>query len=89
MVQFDEHAKPSEARVERALKEAVQHLGRMETSPTTQRLKLSLEAFRRILTSWRAHPPTRAQLTLVEEHVAEILQRARESAPTEKIRRSA
>jgi hypothetical protein len=104
MVHYDEYAPPSEtriiaagdqtARIKRGLGEARRSLARTEPSTTTQRLKLSLDAFDRIVDSWSTQPPTGAQLALIQEHLDEVLQLTKRSTPTVrlpvvKIRRSA
>jgi hypothetical protein len=76
-------------RIECTLGEIRYYLARMQPSATTERLKRSLEAFWRIVDSWNTHPPTGAQLSLIRDHVAAMLQEARRTAPTVKMRRSA
>jgi hypothetical protein len=75
--------------IERSLQEATRRLAGMEQSTAIQRVKLSLEAFRRIVDSWRTHPPTDAQLAIIREHLEAMLQTATETKPTVKLRRSA
>jgi len=76
-------------RIEFALNQAESHVARMEPSPTTTRLKVALEIFRRSVDSWNTRPPTAEQLDLLREHVEEVLQLARSSSPTIKLRSSA
>jgi hypothetical protein len=97
----DEPADPSETRIitgaeerrplERALEEARLHLVHMEATPTTQRLKLALDILRQTVEAWSTRAPTREQLDLVRDHVAEVLVLAKRSAPTlrPRLRRSA
>jgi outer membrane protein assembly factor BamD (BamD/ComL family) len=77
------------ARIECALGDVAYYLGRMQPTAATERLKLSLHAFRRIVDSWSTHPPTGAQLALIRDHVAAMLLEARRTVPTVRMRRSA
>jgi hypothetical protein len=80
-------------RLERALEEARRHLAYMEATPTTQRLKLALDILGQTVDAWGTRPPTREQLDLVRDHVAEVLVLAKRSTPTlrptRRLRRSA
>jgi hypothetical protein len=75
--------------IERALAEARDRLARMEPSDGTRHLKLSLDAFRRIMDSWRTLPPTRAQLALIRDHLTQLLETTGRGAATTRIPRSA
>jgi hypothetical protein len=77
------------ARIEYTLGDVDYYLTRMQPTEATERLKLSLRAFRRIVDSWSTHPPTGAQLALIRDRVAAMLLEARRSAPTMRMRRSA
>ncbi len=104
MAKHDEHVRQSvtriisareeTARIERALEEVMQQLARSGPSVTTGHLEVSLAALGRIVDSWDTLPPTAAQVSLVRDRVAELLQQAKRSAPTVKppslkLRRSA
>jgi hypothetical protein len=99
MASKDEGPAPSEARIvtardekvhiEFALNQAESHVARMPPSPTTRRLKLSLEVFRRTVDSWSTRAPTREQVDLIREHIVEVLQLIKSDVPTTKLPRSA
>ncbi len=99
MAPRDEHPAPSEtriataeddrARIEFALNQAESHLARTQSSPVTRRLKGQLERLRRTVDSWSARAPTREELDRLRERVREVLDLARTSSPTVRIRRSA
>jgi hypothetical protein len=99
MAHDDDHIAPSQARIvtqreqrvriEHCLQEATRKVAGMEPSDAIQRLKLSLDAFRRIVDSWRTHPPTDAQLAIVRANLDAILETATSTKPTLRLRRSA
>lgn len=77
------------ARIKLSLQEARGQLARLSPTSTTRRLELALELFHRSVEAWDEQPPTRAQLDLMRDHIAEALLLARRSMPTVKLRRSA
>jgi hypothetical protein len=71
------------ARIEQALLEAGEYVGRMPPSPGARELKTRLETFRRVLESWGAvHRPTREQVDALIERVNEVRRLATDTAPT-------
>jgi hypothetical protein len=80
-------ASGEEQPLEVALSQAEAHVGRMTPSPATEHLKASLETFRRTLESWDGAPPSAADLRSLRERVAAVLQLAKTTAPTVRIRR--
>jgi hypothetical protein len=67
---------------ESSLVKAQACVARMEPSPTTTRLKLALEVLKDTMASWSETPPTEEQRWLFREHLTEVLDDARGSAPT-------
>ncbi len=80
-------ASGEEQPLEVALNQAEAHVARMTPSPATEHLKASLETFRRTLESWDGVPPSAAALRSLRERVAAVLQLAKTTAPTVRIRR--
>ena len=70
------------ARIAFALNQAESHLARTSPTPTTRRLSLAIEVYRRTLASWSTLPPQREKLDRMRDQVAEVLQQARKNAPT-------
>lgn len=100
MAQENEHRTTSEtrivassteerARIEFAVSQAESYTVRMPPSPTTGRLKLALQVFRRVIDSWDTRAPTDEQLAVLRDRVAETLRLARTNSPTVRLRRSA
>ena len=73
--------------IEAALAQAEAHVGRMAPSPSTEHLKSSLQAFRRTFESWDSAAPTEAELRCLREQVTSVLQLAKTTSPTVRIRR--
>ncbi|MGH7437842.1 MAG: hypothetical protein ACRENE_19360 [Polyangiaceae bacterium] len=67
---------------ETSLAQAQACVARMEPSPTTTRLGLALEVLKGTMASWSETPPTEEQRWLFREHLTEVLDLARGSAPT-------
>jgi hypothetical protein len=82
-------ADDEKARIEFALNQAESHLARTQPSPMTRRLKGQLERFRTAVDSWSTRAPTREELDRLRERVREVLDVARTSSPTVRIKRSA
>jgi hypothetical protein len=76
-------------RIERCLQEATRRVDTMDAGEAIERLKLSLRAFRRIVDSWRTHPPTDAQLAIIREHLDAMLETPTSTKPTVRMKRSA
>lgn len=57
-------------------------LARMDPSPTTTRLTLAIDMLKRTMASWSTTPPTPEQRWLFREHMDEVIELARSSAPT-------
>ena len=67
---------------ETSLAQAQACVARMDPSPTTTRLQVALEVLKDTMTSWDETPPTEEQRWLFREHLSEVLDVARGSAPT-------
>lgn len=67
---------------ESSLTHAQACVARMEPSSTTTRLTVALDMLRRTMASWSETPPTDEQRWLFREHLTEVLDLARGSAPT-------
>jgi hypothetical protein len=99
MAQDDDNMAPSQRRIvtqreqririERSLQEVTRRLDTMQRDEALERLKLSLDAFRRIVDSWRTHPPTDALLAIIRERLDAMLETPTSTKPTLKMRRSA
>ena len=67
---------------ESSLAKAQACVARMEASPTTTRLAVALEVLKDTMASWSETPPTEEQRWVFREHLTEVLDVARGSAPT-------
>lgn len=75
--------------IARSLDQAEAHVGRMASSPVTEHLKAKLAAFRAVLDSWTALPPTPEQVQELRAQVTVALQFAKSTSPTLRLRRIA
>ncbi len=73
--------------IDLALGQAEAHVARMAPSPATDHLRASLDRFRRTVESWKGVPPSTAEVRRVREQVAAVLQLAKTTSPTVRIRR--
>jgi hypothetical protein len=77
------------ARIDQALNQAEAHVARMQPAPATEHLKGVLASCHRTMEGWSAAPPTYEQLHALRERVEHVLQLARTTSPTVRIRRQA
>jgi len=77
------------AKVEFALNQAESYVARIGPSPTSRRLGLALEPFRRTVESWKMRTPTDEQVCLVLEQVLALRELAQNDVPTVRFRRLA
>jgi hypothetical protein len=94
-----EHGHPSETRIatttldlmwfESSLGHAEACVARMQSTPTTRRLKVTLEILRLAIASWSTTPPTEEERWLFREHLAEVLDLAPSNGPTLRPKRPA
>jgi hypothetical protein len=75
--------------IDTALEQAASHVARMAPCPSTERMAARLELLRATVRGWDATPPSEAELRAVREQVASVLQLAKASSPTVRIRRIA
>jgi hypothetical protein len=73
----------------RALEQAESHVSRMTPSPSTEQLKSRLASFRRVLESWNETPPSPDEAEQLYTRVVTVLQLAKATSPTLRIRRIA
>jgi hypothetical protein len=75
-------------KIEQAISEAGDYVGRMPPSPGQRELKTRLETFRRVVESWgTVHRPTAQQVDALLERVDEVRRLATSTAPTVRRRR--
>jgi hypothetical protein len=79
----------SRALVKLALYGAGVDLGRLDSTPETRRLKLAVELLLRQVDAWGEEPPSDDQLALFWEHISEVRELARHTAPDRKLLRRA
>ncbi len=80
-------ATSEERDIELALNLAETHVARMTPSPSTEHLRASLAKFRRAVDAWKEAPPNAADVVRLRDQVASVLQLAKTTSPTVRIRR--
>jgi hypothetical protein len=73
--------------IEHALSQAEAHVARMAPSPATEHLQSALESLRRTVDSWRATPAGGEEVARLRAQVTSVLQLARTTSPTMRVRR--
>jgi hypothetical protein len=71
------------ARIEAAIREASEYVGRMPPTAGARELKARLETFQRVVDAWEiVHRPTPEQVDALIERVTEVRRLATSTAPT-------